>query len=380
MLKPSQKEPTVIDHISNNKLASTIVATISVPSSTIGVDLGDKSSHYCVLDQAGDIVCRGELPTTKAAFAKFFRKYAGSRVAYEVGTHSKWVTLVLESVGCETVMANAHKLKLISKNHRKNDKNDAELLARLARVDPKLLAPIRHRSMDNHAAQAVLRARDALVAVRTKLVNCTRGVVKPLGERIAGCTTSSFHKLAPMQIPEELREATGPLIETIADLTERIRAYDKLVEKMCEERYPETKILRQVTGVGALTGLAFALVIEDPTRFASSRSVGAYLGLVPKQHDSSEDEPELRISKAGDSFTRRLLVQSAHYILGHFGPDCDLRRMGKAMEATGKKNAKKRAAVAVARKLAVLLHRLWVTQAEYEPLRQANRRAGKQSA
>lgn len=365
---------------SDNSISSVVTTTLSIPSLTIGVDLGDRESHYCAMDANGVVKERGSLSTTKQAFAKFFGSYARSRVVYEVGTHSKWVTLVLDSIGCETVVANPRRLKLISENNRKNDTNDAELLARIGRVDPKLVSPIKHRGMENHAAQAVLRARDVLVATRTKLINCVRGLVKPLGERISGCGTASFHKDAPEQIPEELREATDPLIETIAGLTERIRAYDKLVETMSDERFPETKVLRQVTGVGALTALAFVLVIEDPARFTRSRSVGAYLGLVPKQRDSGKSEPELRISKTGDSFTRRLLVQSAHYILGHFGPDCDLRRTGKILEARGKKSAKKRATVAVARKLAVLLHRLWVTQAEYEPLRNTNRMANKQPA
>ncbi len=365
---------------SSTGIVNVVATTLSIPRMTIGVDLGDRQSHFCVLDANGDVVTRGHLWTTKQAFAKFFRRRGGSRVVYEVSTHSKWVTLVLESIGCETVVANPRRLKLISENNRKNDANDAELLARIGRVDPKLVSPIKHRAMENQADQAVLRARDVLVSTRTKLINCTRGLVKPLGERISGCSTATFHKRAPMQIPEELRDATRPLIDTIADLTERIRAYDKLVEKICDERFPETKVLRQVTGVGVLTALAYVLVIEDPARFTRSRSVGAFLGLVPKQKDSGDSEPELRISKTGDSFTRRLLVQSAHYILGPFGPDCDLRRTGKILEARGRKSAKKRATVAVARKLSVLLHRLWVTQAEYEPLRNANREANKQPA
>ena len=280
-----------------NSITNVVATTLPVPCFTIGVDLGDRTSHYCVLDHDGNAVDRGRLATTKRAFGKFFRSYARCRVIYEVGTHSKWVTLVLESIGCETVVANARRLKLISENDRKNDTNDSELLARLGRVDPKLLAPIKHRGMDNHAAQAVLRARDVLVATRTKLINCTRGLVKPLGARILSCGTTTFHKSARVQIPEELREATDPLIDTIEELTTRIHAYDKLVETMCSDRFPETKILRQVTGVGALTSLALVLVIEDPTRFTHSRSVGPFLGLVPRQKDSGKSEPELRISK-----------------------------------------------------------------------------------
>jgi len=351
-----------------------------IPLLTVGVDLGDTQSHYCVLDAEGNIVRRGRVRTTRKAFEKFFAQYGGSRVAYEVGTHSAWVTEVLKSIGCETIVANARKLALIAKNERKNDTSDSELLARLARVDPKLLCPIHHRGTEARSHQAILRARDALIRSRTQLINCSRGLVKPLGARISGCSSASFHKKAAAQIPDELKPAAEPLLAMIRELTAGIRALDKVVEELCVERYPETEILRQVTGIGPLTGLAYVLAIEDPSRFVRSRTVGAYLGLVPKQRDSGKQEPQLRISKAGDGHVRRLLVGSAQYILGPFGPDCDLRRFGKAIAARGGKNAKKRAAVAVARRLAVLLHRLWVTRAEYEPLRHANRRLDKQSA
>lgn len=370
-----------MQHLTQSALSPNIVTTVTeAPLLTIGVDVGDTQSHYCVLDARGEVVRRGRLRTTRKAFRSFFAKHAGSRVAYEVGTHSAWVTEVLQASGCETVVANARKLALIAKNERKNDTSDSELLARLARVDPKLLCPIQHRGIETRNHQAILRARDALIRARTQLINCTRGLVKPVGSRITGCSSASFHKRAAAQIPDQLRPATEPLLDTISELTANIRAFDKVIERLCAERYDETEILRQVTGVGPLTSLAYVLAIEDPERFARSRTVGAYLGLVPKQRDSGKQEPQLRISKVGDGHLRRLLVGSAQYILGPFGPDCDLRRFGKAIASRGGKNAKKRAAVAVARRLAVLLHRLWVTRAEYEPLRHADRRADKQPA
>lgn len=346
---------------------------------TIGLDLGDKESHCCVLDGQGEVVSRHRVRTRLKGLGNFFRNHRGCRVAYEAGTHSAWVTELLVSLGCETFVANPRKLAAISKNDRKNDLNDAELLARIARVDPKLLRPIQHRSLEARVDQAVQTAREALIRSRTMLINCVRGLVKPLGVRIAGCSAPAFHKQAPAQIPEQLRPATDPLLETIAELTSRIRHYDRLVDELCE-KYPETEILRQVAGVGSQTSLAYVLAVEDPSRFEHSRAVGAYFGLVPKQRDSGKQEPQLRISKAGDGHVRRLLVSSAQYILGPFGPDCDLRRFGKALAARGGKNAKKRAAVAVARRLAVLLHRLWVTRGEYEPLRHAERRARSTSA
>lgn len=170
-------------------------------------------------------------------------------------------------------------------------------------------------------------------------------------------------------MPAELVSALGPVLETIAELTVRIRAYDRELERLCAQQYPETQRLRQVAGVGALTALAYVLVLEDPTRFARSRAVGPYLGLRPKRAESGQARPQLRISKGGDVLLRKLLVQSAHYVLGPFGPDTDLRRWGQRLAARGGKNAKKRAVIAVARKLAVLLHRLWMSGAKYEPLR-----------
>jgi len=165
------------------------------------------------------------------------------------------------------------------------------------------------------------------------------------------------------------------VLETIGEITARIKQYDdSIANVLCAKKHPETDLLRQVGGVGPLTAFAFILILEDPRRFKRSRSVGAFLGMTAKQSDSGEQEPQLRITKAGDCYLRRLLVGSAQYILGPFGPDTDLRRFGMALAKRGGKNAKKRAVVAVARKLSVLLHRLWLTAEVYEPLRNEERK------
>jgi transposase len=189
------------------------------------------------------------------------------------------------------------------------------------------------------------------------------------------CPARSFHKKVVEHIPEALWLAIEPLLETIGSLTERIREYDRQLETISKEYYPETDLLRQVEGVGALTALTFVLTLEDPERFAKSRSVGAYLGLVPARDQSGDRDPQRRISKEGDEMLRKLLVGSAHYILGPFGSDSDLRRHGEKIASRGAKNAKKRAVVAVARKLSVVLHRLWVTAELYDPLYNTHRRA-----
>jgi transposase len=272
------------------------------------------------------------------------------------------------------LVANPRKTRLIYTNRRKTDEIDAENLARLARLDPKLLYPLKHRGEHSQAHLAIIRSREALVSARTQLVNHVRGAVKSFGSRLPKCPARSFHNKAPEHIPEALWPALGPILETIGSLTERIREYDRQLEAICQEHYPETELLRQVEGVGVLTALTFVLTLEDPYRFEKSRMVGAYLGLVPARDQSGDRDPQKRISKEGDEMLRRLLVSSAHYILGPFGSDSDLRRPGEKIASRGAKNSKKRAVVAVARKLSVLLHRLWVTGEAYDPLYNTHRR------
>jgi transposase len=188
------------------------------------------------------------------------------------------------------------------------------------------------------------------------------------------CPARSFHNRAPEHIPEALMPALGPILEQIGSLTQRIRDYERELETIAKEHYPETELLRQVEGIGPLTALSFVLTLEDPYRFERSRCVGAYLGLVPASDQSGERDPQRRISKEGDEMLRKLLVGSAHYILGPFGSDSDLRRHGEKIASRGGKNAKKRAVVAVARKLSVLLHHLWVSAEVYDPLYNTHRR------
>jgi transposase len=340
---------------------------------TAGLDLGDKYSYLFLLDtDGGEVIEEGRVRTTPEALRRRFASEPSLRIAIEAGTHSPWVSRLLEECGHEVLVANARKLRLIYANRRKTDEVDAENLARLARVDPKLLYPLKHRGEESQAHMAVIRSRQALVDCRTQLVNHVRGAVKSFGARLPKCPARSFHNKAPEHIPEALLAALGPILEQIASLTERIREYDRQLESISRERYPETGLLRQVEGVGPLTALTFVLTLEDPYRFEKSRSVGAYLGLVPATARSGDRDPQKRISKEGDEMLRRLLVSGAHYILGPFGSDSDLRRHGEKIASRGAKNSKKRAVVAVARKLAVLLHSLWMSAEVYEPLRNAH--------
>ena len=337
---------------------------------TIGLDLGDRTSAFCVIDDQGEIIETGTVRTTPEAIERRFKGCQRARIVIEASSQSPWISRLLSGFSHEVIVANPHRVRLIGEGWRKDDRTDAETLARLGRIDPELLNPVTHRSEQLQRDLALLRSRDALVAARTQLVNHARGLVKATtGHRLPSCGAAAFHRRAFAEVPEALAAGLWPVLTVIGALTEALRDLDRKIDRVIQDRYPEAKALQQVAGVGPLTSLAFVLTLGDPNRFSSSRSVGAYCGLTPGRRQSGARDPQLRITKAGDGYLRRLLVQAAHYILGHFGPDSDLRRWGLAHAASGGKNGKKRAVVAVARKLAVLLHRLWVTGEVYQPLR-----------
>ena len=342
----------------------------------IGMDLSDKKANVAELD--ADPAIEGVIATdviglTETALRKHFGGRARCRVALEVGTHSPWVSRLLGDLGHQVIVANAREIEGDHRRRRKSDRIDAEKLARLARVDPKLLHPIQHRTESTQAHLTLIRARDVLVRTRATTISAVRGMVKPFGARVPACSADVFPRKAALTVPPCIRPAVYPLLGEITRATRQIRYYDHRIACLAKEQYPETEALTQVTGVGTLTALTYRLTIENAARFRRSRAVGPYLGLTPSERSSGESEPELGISKAGDPLLRRLLVQCAHYILGPFGPDCDLRRWGLAHAGSGSKSRKKKAVAAVARKLAVLLHHLWTSGEVYDPLHNATR-------
>ena len=350
--------------------------TTNTDKLTLGLDLGDSRTTFAVLNSDGEVIEEGMVRTSPEDFQRVFSRFKGSVVALEVGSQSRWASENLHELGLDVHVANPRQLKLIYGSVDKDDKLDALRLARLARFDSKLLYQVYHRSGEAQADLEVLKARGMLISVRTKLINHVRGVLKSFGVRVEQCATRCFHKKALEVVPENLLPGIRPLLSTLEDLAERIKAVDKTIQRMCDEKYEEQMtVVQQVNGVGPITGLSFYLTLGNVHRFAKSRDVGSYLGLRPRRCESGDSTPELRITKAGDKKLRRLLIQSAHYILGPFGRDCDLRRWG-LRKAEGGKRQKKRAVVAVARKLSVLLHRLLITGEVYEPLRQAELNAG----
>jgi transposase len=333
---------------------------------TVGLDLGDTRSRVYAIDAQGTRMSEATIATTRLGLTRYFGQGTGWCVVLEVGTHSPWVSRELVALGHDVVVANPSAV-YGTRRRRRNDRLDAEFLARQGRADRQLLHPIQHRTGQAQEHLEMIRARDQIVQTRTKLVNHVRGAVKAVGGRIRSCSAAAFAKRAAADLPDALRPALLPLLEVIADLTRRIATFDNQLQALIRAHYPVAEQLQQPAGVGPLTSLAYVLLVEDPTRFRKSRDVGPYFGLVPRLDESSASQPQLRITKAGDALGRRLLVSAAQYILGPFGPACDLRRYGEAIAHRGGKNAKKRAVVAVARKLAVLLHRLWISGAAYDP-------------
>src|ERR1700681_2319829 len=300
---------------------------------TMGLDLGDRWSFYCVMDEAGQIILEQKLSTTPEAMKQTFAEIPRSLIALETGTHSPWVSRLLTELGHEVIVAHAQKVQWISKSNRKDDRHDARTLARLARIDPELLGPVRHRSVQAQLHLTVIRARAELVSARTALVNAARGLVKSYGQLLPKCGTYQVSRELAAGLNAELREVLAPLLKEIESLNARIKEYDERMEKIAKESYPQVELLKQVKGVGTQIALTYVLTLEDPHRFPKSREVGCFLGLRPGRRNSGESEPQKKISKEGDRYLRTMMVQGAHYILGPFGEDSDLRRWGLKLAA-----------------------------------------------
>jgi len=333
----------------------------------VGGDLGDRYTDVAVLDAGGAEVDAIRVKTTRAALERYLGTYKQARVVIEVGTHSRWVAEVIQRLGHEVLVANPRQVRLISRRRVKTDQSDAMLLARLGRFDPELLAPVKLRCRRAQVDLAVIRSRDALVSTRTKLLNQVRGTIKQFGLTMKRASSfGSVFKDAKRAVPAELAPALRPVLEVLDVIEAQIEAQDVVIDQVAA-KLPQVQCMTQIHGVGVLTATAFALTIDDPSRFEKSRFAGAFLGLTPAKDQSGDSDPQKRITKSGDPLVRKLLVQCAHHVLGHRGRDSDLRRWGLRIAERGGKNARKRAIVAVARKLAVLMHRLWLSGEIYQP-------------
>jgi len=349
------------------------------PEITMGLDLGDRFSHYCMLNEDGDAIESGRIQSTEVALRRHFEGEPTMRFALECGTHSPWISRLLEQLGHQVIVANTRKIRAITASESKNDKNDAEKLARFAFCDPRLLSPIRHRSPARQQDLNLIQARATLVRARTMIVNALRGLVKSAGGRLPACSPQGFQERVEASIPPALAEAARPLLNQIVALNAGIQQMDRGIEQL-GNRYPEIPVLRTVPGIGPLIAAAYVLTLDRPDAVQHSRQAGAFLGLRPRQSQSGDSDPQHRISKTGNVYLRSLLVQAAHYVLGRFGPDSALRRWGLKLAASGGKRGKKRAVVAVARKLAVILHRIWRTGNGWQAFPQSQNNTASKSA
>lgn len=343
------------------------MANVITDAVAIGIDLGDQSARYACVDNLGTVTEEGSVKMTPDAFRKTFGLFAATRIAIEAGAQSHWAAEVLGELGHEVIIANPRRVRLISASRNKSDRNDAVLLARFVRIDPRVLFPLKHRSRRDQETLLTLRARDQLVKTRTALTHSVRGLLKVFGIRLPASTGASYSERCRKAIPAELLPHLDGLLAVIDRVTAEIEAYDERVQILADSHYPQTFGLRTVYGVGTLTALAFTVTIGDPARFRRSRDLGSYLGLKPSRQQSGDADPQLGITKEGDGYLRRLLVQCAHCILSPRAPDSALRQWALRLCERGGKNARKRAVVAVARKLAVLLHRLLRTGETYKP-------------
>ena len=344
---------------------------------TVGMDLGNKKNEIYIMNSInGNPVETGSVLNDRVSIGNYFQRFLepkNVKVVIEAGTHSPWIYHLLKDMGFVILVGNPRKLRMIWMSDNKNDQKDAEMLARIGRFDTRLLHPIQHRDMEAHKDLNIIKCRDALVSCRTNLVNTVRGLLKSQGIAVPSSSTDAFAKKVVSILPSELKPIFNGLIKTIEELTLKIKKFDKLITKICEKKYPEATHLQQIKGVGPITSLTFILTLEKHKRFKKSRDVGPFLGLVPKRDQSGDTDKQLSITKSGNCYLRSTLVSAAHYILGPFGEDCDLRRYGLRIAARGGKAAKRKAVVAVARKLAVLMHSLWKSGETYEPLRKSKK-------
>jgi transposase len=329
-----------------------------------GIDLHQKHSEICGVTGRGKVVERQRIATTEAGFRRVFGQRARCRVVIESGCQTTWAVRVVEKLGHEVVVVNPRRIRLIAESTLKSDRIDAEILARLGRLEEALLRPVYQRSEGAQELRTRLKVRTSLVKARTALINSVRGSLRSQGYRMSSCVAAKFAgRFVELRLPKSVQQMLEPLVETIAELSLRIERLeaDLVAESQSDELLAR---LQEVAGVGPLVSLAFIGWVDRPERFQRSRDVGACLGLRPRVRDSGDRQRRGSITREGDAEMRRLLVQAAHAALNS-RKDSALKRWA---EQLGQRIGKSKAVVALARKLAVLLHRLWVTGQSYRPL------------
>jgi len=334
----------------------------------IGMDVSQKSIEIFSLPFDGETGERSNIANSREslmAFCDSIKEPSKVLVAMESGTHSAWHSELLKQRGLQVVVGNARKLAAIWMSKNKSDREDAEMLARLVRSDIMLFAPIEHAKTQLRCDLAVVKARAAMIECRTKLINMVRGTLSAFGIKTDEITVENFTVETSKIVPKELRQALSEILKQIRLLQLSIKGYDRTITKL-NQKYPDTSKVSQITGVGEISALTFVLLIGNPKRFQCGNRVTRYFGLTPKRDQSGEVDKQLGITKEGNVLMRKLLVQCANYIMSR-GPDCDLRRFGERIAVRGGKIARRKAKVAVARKVAKLMFSLWRTGETYDP-------------
>jgi transposase len=328
-----------------------------------GIDVHAKTSELCEVSASGKVVRRERMATTQAGFRRRFEAVPRARIVVECSGSTPWVVRLLEGLGHDVVVVNPRRVRLIAESTLKCDRVDAEILARLSRLEPELLRPVYQRSYEGQLLRTRLRLRSSLVQARVALINQVRGTLRAHGSPMTSCSAKAFvARFASGQAPQELRNLLEPLVGAIGELTERIEAAER---QLVEESQSDELLgrLQEVPGVGPLVSLSFVAWVDRAERFSKSRDVGPCLGLRPRLRESGGVSRRGAITREGDTSMRWLLVQAAHAALA-VRRDSALKRWGEALVARA---GKKRAVVAMARKLAVLLHTIWVTGDRYRP-------------
>jgi len=330
-----------------------------------GLDISDKSTHICVMDGEGKIVWRGVCATDPEVLAFTLRKHARdvARVVLETGSLSAFLYHGLIERGVPVVCICArHAKKALSARTNKSDVHDAEGLAQLARTG--WFKAVHIKDSATHLDRAQLKVREQLIKSHHAMVNQMRGLLKLFGLRMGKVTTPGkrAERLEALYAQKsELRVILAPLVATLTALEAQISSSSRSLKARAEAD-PVCQRLMSVPGVGPIVALSFKSTIEDPGRFDHGQDAGAYAGLTPRRFQSGEHDAKGHISRAGDPMLRSALYEAANNLLSRVKRPSPLQTWGKAL-ATSK--GAKRARVAVARKLAVLLHRLWQSDTSF---------------
>jgi transposase len=330
-----------------------------------GLDVSDKSTHVCVVDGGGRVVWSGSCATCPETIARTLARRAPglARAVLETGALSSFLYRGLAERGVAvTCVCARHAHGVLSARVNKSDAHDAEGLAQMARTG--WYKAVRIREEGTHLDRASLKIREQLTASHRALANQLRGLLKLFGLRLGQVTTPGKRRerlQALFAQKPELREVMAPLLESLEALEVRIATLSRRLAARAAAD-PVTARLMSVPGVGPITALVYKTSIEDPDRFDHSRSAGAFAGLAPRRSQSGERDVTGHISRAGDPMLRSALYEAANSLLARVKRDCPLRTWGLALART---RGAKRARVAVARKLAILLHRLWASNTEF---------------